>query len=300
MIPPSSCSPGSHSPPLTKGTLMVHGRPSVQQEPQSSPSWVSPSTSWCWLFFPRAPKHRVLPPQAKAGGPTAVSNPTSARVGPEMERAEASRLILAHMSSGHNANPPIRKEYSSEQGIPMAAVPGASFTPGEDKSLIPAPKGWAQLEQLFPTSPTEFGENRSSTGSAEIVSALFVAGALQGQQHRDTTGPQSSPTAGRGSGSSPGWPGHCGRHHPHLQVVQDGTVTALRLQCSHHPPPPGLAAAPRGWDLAGAEPQRAVPSPGLQEMGRGNGEELAGSNLSPVLEGQEGPRGISSGSHRVG
>lgn len=48
------------------------------------------------------------------------------------------------------------------------------------RSLIPAPKGWAQLEQLFPTPPSEFGVNRSSTGSAEIVSALLCLDSLQG------------------------------------------------------------------------------------------------------------------------
>lgn len=45
------------------------------------------------------------------------------------------------------------------------------------KSLIPAPQGWAQLEQLLPTSPSKFGGNCTSTVSAEIVSALLVPGA---------------------------------------------------------------------------------------------------------------------------
>lgn len=63
------------------------------------------------------------------------------------------------------------------------------------KSLMPAPKGWAQLEQLFPTCPSEFGGNRPSTGSAEMVSALLVAGAWRGQQHRD---PRAHPQRGLG------------------------------------------------------------------------------------------------------
>lgn len=40
---------------------------------------------------------------------------------------------------------------------------------------MPAPEGWTQLRQQFPTSPRDFlGEKMSSTRSAEILSALLV------------------------------------------------------------------------------------------------------------------------------
>lgn len=150
------------------------------------------------MFLPRAPKHQVLPPQAQPGAPTALSSP---RAGPELDRAEASRLILAHVSSAMMRTPLMRKEFSSEQGMPTAAVP---TTAGDDQAggprLVPAAKGWAQLEQLLHACASEFGRNWSSTGSAEVVSALLVTG----------TAPRDPRAHPGGSGGAPGWPGHTG------------------------------------------------------------------------------------------
>lgn len=69
--------------------------------------------------------------------------------------------------------------------------------PQVGKSLIPAPKGWAQLEQLFPTSPSETGEIGPAQG-VQRLSVLYCGkclDSLQGQQHRD---PRAHPQQGLG------------------------------------------------------------------------------------------------------
>lgn len=73
------------------------------------------------------------------------------------------------------------------------AIPTQSYPQGQHLSwrrqewwprwregLVPVPKGWAYLGQLFPTPPSYFlGGKRSSTGSAGILSALLVTAQAQ-------------------------------------------------------------------------------------------------------------------------
>lgn len=83
---------------------------------------------------------------------------------------------------------------------------------------------------------------------------------------------------------------HC--HCPGAAVLPPSSSSSSQSVSSSEGLGPRWGRAPKGCSFSGLQPRPA--GDGQRE------EELAGSNLPPVLEVQEAPVGISSGSHRVG